>query len=246
MLNSPVAVLMAKKPSPGNVKTRLITNHQINANNAADIAKAMMFCIAARLSSIFPDNLILAVSPDNAGDMGLGNFCSHVINQGEGNLGDRLNHVWLQINKLRQSDGPITFWGIDSPDIPKQQITLLKDLLLGAQSGDKPNSIDQQHTNINRCPDIILGPTPDGGFWTLGAVSYQPAILGNISWGGNNVCAQTELNAQSANLKIAKLEMWPDVDDINDLNTMLDRIKNATDPHMLRLYRSIKNIYSKC
>ena len=56
-------VVMTKRPVAGRVKTRLIRESFLDAQGAADVARAMLECTVARLLDA-TDSLYLAVTPD--------------------------------------------------------------------------------------------------------------------------------------------------------------------------------------
>ena len=62
LLGDVTAVLMARMPEPGHVKTRLVSGGVYSRAMAADLAWAMLRCTAQRLSAL--GRLVLAVSPD--------------------------------------------------------------------------------------------------------------------------------------------------------------------------------------
>ncbi len=69
-----------------------------------------------------------------------------VVAQGEGGLGERLDHVYAS---LRARHGAALLIGADSPQLTPE------DLLQALAALDAPG-------------DFALGPTPDGGFWVFG------------------------------------------------------------------------------
>jgi len=213
----PTAVIMAKYPTPGKVNTRLITD-SFTDQNAAAVATAFLQCITARLHKIFHGNIIIATSPDHALPQ-----MKQLINkrlpdqapsipilpQGQGNLGNRIQNIWLKINKKNNSNQtPICFFGMDSPDIPTRILKELYNLL----STTPPPF------------DIAAGPTDDGGYWTLAAHEYHPEILQNINWGENTVYQNTKKIAESANLRFDPLKPWFDIDTPEDLEKLMQRL----------------------
>jgi glycosyltransferase A (GT-A) superfamily protein (DUF2064 family) len=103
---------MAKEPVPGLVKTRLVETG-LSAQMAADVAMAMLKCVLLRTRVLF-GQAVLAISPDGRGDVlrsSLGMPDLEIVDQGAGDLGDRIDRVWLEVG----ADEPIVFFGIDSP-----------------------------------------------------------------------------------------------------------------------------------
>lgn len=220
---TPACIVMAKRPIPGRVKTRLIgelTDHQ-----AACVHAAMLDCVLQRLNAVFPGELILAL------DGGIDATPTHaipelsiqlpsetkVIDQGRGDLGDRLSHVWQAIG-----GGPAVFFGVDSPDVP---IHALK-------------SIPQSLTHT----DAACGPVGDGGYWCLAGRRYTPELLAGIDWGTAAVYHQTRDAAERAGLTFNELPAWHDIDDASDLDSLRNRLRDAREPALISLAQRLDRI----
>lgn len=208
LLGDITVIIMAKRPTAGQVKTRLVNDGALSADEAAQLAWEMLICTAQRLTNI--SKTVLAVTPDGdaqqlASDLGV--QFDDVVDQGEGNLGQRFDHVW----NLLGTDKPVAFFGGDVPDVPLSHVAEIPGAL-------KSN-------------EIALGPTDDGGYWTLAARSYFPRILEEIDWGSNLVYDQTCKRAAQAGLSVTKLKLWYDVDkqkDLLALRTRLQQIGNSS------------------
>ena len=164
----PMAILMAKLPVPGQVKTRLTTDGSITIDQAAEVAAAMLECTASRLSVMF-EHVALAISPDGAGaEFARLPGCSGLdtLAQGDGDLGDRLGRLWRAV----PSNAPVAFFGVDSPDVPPEALA--------------------EATAAMAEFDLAIGPTPDGGVWVLGGRRYLPEVLRDVDWGSERVCEQ--------------------------------------------------------
>lgn len=194
------AVVMAKYPEPGRGKTRLISD-SLSAETASEVAMVMLQCMIRRLG-IF-GQVILGVTPDGFGSemsRRLGPAIVRIVDQGPGNLGQRLDHVWKQVGV----DQAIAFFGMDSPDIPIEWLKMI------------PVSLDRS--------DLALGSTEDGGYWTLAARRYVPLVLRKIDWGSESVYHQTCQRAEEAGYSLEELPVWPDVDTPEDLMKLRHRL----------------------
>lgn len=194
------AVVMAKYPEPGRGKTRLISG-SLSAETASKVAMAMLQCMIRRLG-IF-GQVILGVTPDGFGSemsRRLGPADVLIVDQGPGDLGQRLDRVWKQVGV----DQAIAFFGMDSPDIPIEWLEMI------------PVSLDRS--------DLALGSTEDGGYWTLAARRYVPRVLREIDWGSESVYHQTCQRAEEAGYSIDELPAWPDVDEPEDLMKLRQRL----------------------
>jgi rSAM/selenodomain-associated transferase 1 len=199
-------ILMAKRPDAGQVKTRLSAEGTFTPQAAAELAEAMLRCMARRLESA-ADDLVLAVSPAGCGeqlarDLGLGPV--RVLDQGDGDLGRRLDRVWRAVGTNR----PVAFFGSDTPDVPDSSLEEIPAALAAS--------------------DVALGPADDGGYWTLAATGHQPALLTDIDWGGACVYDQTRRRAADAGLTVRALPMWHDVDRPQDVEALCRRLRQRT------------------
>jgi len=196
-------IIMAKRPEPGRVKTRLIEGG-LDPRTAADIAAAMLNCTVRRW---LPRGTVwLAVTPDGSGEAlrtSLRLPGVPVIDQGPGDLGQRMARVWREV----APDGPVAFLGIDSPDVPLGHMSAVASAL--------------------RQADAALGPTGDGGYWALAARTHLPALVERIDWGRPIVYDQTRRRAREAGLRLVELPSWHDVDDMADLAALRARLSRS-------------------
>ncbi len=208
VLQDVTAVLMAKDPAAGRVKTRLQDGGVFTAATAAAVAEVMLQCTAARLSAAAA-RVILAVSPDDSAAALADRLelrGSTVLAQGPGDLGQRLERVWRAAVRVRD-DGPVAFFGGDSPDVPERLLAEIPTALREA--------------------DLAIGPTPDGGYWTLAAGRYQPAVVRQIDWGSADVYDQTCQRAAETGLVVATLPVWHDVDRPQDVASLRLRLETS-------------------
>ena len=206
-------VVMAKPAVPGTAKTRLIG--QYTAIEAAAIHEAMTACVLVRLKQYLPGRHILALASGTWTGLNIDGW--EVCNQGSGNLGQRINHVWKS-----QCHGPTAMFGIDSPDVPGTILAQIRPAIQRAS--------------------VALGPVADGGYWTIAAQTHQPALLMGIDWGSTNVYHQTEHAAAAAGLSLDHLPSWFDVDEPADVIQLQRRLDSATEPPLIRLRAMLEAI----
>ncbi len=193
-------VVMAKRPEIGRGKTRLARDRSICAADAVEINWAMLRCVVDRLAAC--GEVLLAVSPDGAGTEILERLNVDTpnmvltIDQGSGLLGERMDRIWRSIDRHR----PIAFFGCDSPDVPDIGLEAV-----GAAFSSRGTV------------DVAVGPTVDGGYWTLAARCYFPQLLLGIDWGTEKVYDQTLIQAADQGLHVQHLPKWYDVDHPDDL-----------------------------
>jgi len=196
-------VLMAKRPRRGLVKTRLYRRGPYTAEVAAEVAWEMLHCTARRLAEC--GRLVLAVTPDGCGpemarrlDIPL----VRTVDQGAGDLGQRLSRVW----RLVGTDRLVAFFGGDAPDVPEVAL------------GEIAPALGKTA--------LAIGSTGDGGFWTLAGRSYQAAVFRGIDWGTSRVYDQTCQRAAAAALRVHQLPAWHDIDRPEDVQALRQRLRN--------------------
>ena len=185
----------------GRGKTRLTAGGRFGPAEAVEVAWAMLRCTVRRLQDRRP--LVLAATPDGCGPELAGRLKLvdvRLVDQGAGDLGRRLERVWQAV----APDRPVAFFGADAPDVPDAALDAIGPALAWG--------------------DVAVGPTPDGGYWTLAAGRYLPAVLRDIDWGTASVYDQTRLRALEAGLRFQTLSTWPDVDRPEDLDALRQRL----------------------
>ncbi|MEM7211350.1 MAG: TIGR04282 family arsenosugar biosynthesis glycosyltransferase [Pseudomonadota bacterium] len=183
-------ILMLKDPVPGRVKTRL-------GRDIGMVTAAWWFRHQSRrLIREVQDTrwqTILALAPDAAAT---DSRCwPALINrrpQGGGDLGDRM------FRALRDAmPGPTLLIGGDIPGISRRTIAdALKDL---------------------RGHDVVLGPAPDGGFWSVGlsGPTMPSGIFRNVRWSTRHALSDT-LDSLTGH-RIALTSSHGDIDSFDDL-----------------------------
>ncbi|MBB6430485.1 TIGR04282 family arsenosugar biosynthesis glycosyltransferase [Algisphaera agarilytica] len=214
-------VVMAKAAVPGRVKTRLTRGeHALSEVQASDVHSAMLDTVLARVSAHLraPDGsqprLILAMDDPAGAPQAAKSLGWHVVSQGEGDLGERLDRVWQGSREQTGHDG-VVFFGVDSPDVPTNILESIGDALNHAAA--------------------VIGPVEDGGYWTLACRDYLPGLLTGIDWGTPAVYDQTLAIARDAGIDLQPLPGWHDVDDPADLAALVERLASTAEPHLTPL-----------
>ncbi|MHC4421673.1 MAG: DUF2064 domain-containing protein, partial [Planctomycetota bacterium] len=94
--------------------------------------------------------------------------------------------------------------------------------------------------------DLALGPTDDGGYWTLAARKHQAAVLTGIDWGGATVYDQTLRRAAEAGLAVRALPMWHDVDRPRDVDALRRRLGRQPEGRDLALGQLAERVEALC
>jgi len=208
-------IVMAKAPVPGRVKTRLLT--RLDPTQAAKVHRVMLDCVIARVDRLLPGNKVLAIDGQGRSDEWTPLRGWGVVQQGDGDLGERMLRVWRGLGA-----GPAVFVGADSPDVPETILWSVEPHLL--ETG------------------AVIGPSDDGGYWTIGAAECRPALFRGIDWGSQRVYHQTLEAARRADFPVAELPPWTDVDTPDDLDALVQRLHDATDPDLIRLREQLMSI----
>jgi len=183
-------VVMVKLPVAGGVKTRL--SRDIGVARATSFYRHTTTHVVARLAQDGRWQTVLAVAPDNAVNNSVFPPAIARIQQGDGNLGQRMDRVMHQLEL-----GPVVIIGSDCPALSKTHIK---------------NAFDALGRH-----DAVIGPANDGGYWLIGLKRLPrcPKVFDDVRWSTAHACADTLRNM--AGLRVARLETLSDVDNGADL-----------------------------
>jgi hypothetical protein len=117
----------------------------------------------------------------------------------------------------------MVFLGADCPDVPFEAMAAILPALQTA--------------------DVVLGPVPDGGYWTIAGRRLDPQLLLGIDWGTSSVYHQTRRAAERASLSVAEAPSWFDVDRPGDLDALHARIALSAEPALVHLGAQIERIF---
>ncbi|MBI3615637.1 MAG: TIGR04283 family arsenosugar biosynthesis glycosyltransferase [Candidatus Omnitrophica bacterium] len=194
-------VIMAKAPLLGQVKTRLIP--ALGPQGARDLAQKLLEETGALVGEVEGVARIVSVSPATHLEMVRSMVPSsfRLIPQTEGDLGDRLAHLFRQLF-AEGFDGVIAL-GADHPGLPKAYLEQAV-AVLRAQT-----------------TQVVLGPTEDGGYYLIGLSQLFPELFQDIPWGGAKVLEATLQRTDPLGLSVHLLPPWFDLDRPEDLVRML-------------------------
>ena len=220
---STCAVLFAKKPTPGAVKTRLQSH--LSAPEAARLYEAMLLDCATALHATKAAAKVVAFAPANAEDAlrtllaPIGAF--EYVPQIEADLGQRMEALmqWAFARGAEQ----VVIIGSDSPSLPTAYIDEGLELL--------------------REKEVVLGPSTDGGYYLVGRRKGESRIFQDVAWSTGMVLEQTlgRLGTQTLGL----LPPWYDVDTPADAGFLkvhleaLARAGNTQGQHSLVVLRDL-------
>jgi uncharacterized protein len=194
-------LVVAKKPSPGQTKTRLCP--PLTPVQAADLYDCFLRDTLDSMRIVPDVQRVVAYLPDGAEgyfsrlapDMGL-------IRQRGDSLGERLDNLLTQA--LESGSARAVVMDSDSPTLPVAYVS---------QAFDRLDSAD-----------VVLGPTRDGGYYLIGLKQPRPVLLRQVQMSTPHVLSDTLRLAENAGLTVTLLPPWYDVDTIADLDLVEDDI----------------------
>jgi hypothetical protein len=186
-------IVFAKAPALGKVKTRLAK--AIGQQKALSVYKKLIGHTFDILQKV-PQQKLLAYSGDKKNIELLGNVSASLVSQSESeNLGERMYDAMAY--GFRQSFASICLIGSDIYELTPAIIETAFDLL-------------KRH-------DLVLGPASDGGYYLIGLHRNYIELFTDISWGTDQVLAQTIQRADKLKLSIALLAELNDIDELEDI-----------------------------
>jgi uncharacterized protein len=202
--------IMAKASAPGRTKTRLVP--PLTFEQAAALNTTFLQDMVGNLLSAGDDAAIagyVAFAPTGSEaffdqalppDIGLINACLP-------SLGDCLVHTLNEI--FARGHAAAVVLNSDSPTLPTA--LLVETAAILAQPGER----------------VVLGPCTDGGYYLLGLTTMHRRLFDDITWGTEQVAAQTLERAREVKLDVHLLPPWYDVDDVEGLRRLRGELESA-------------------
>jgi len=212
------AILFARTPIPGRVKSRLwthLTPEQACALHCA-AASDMAALMAEALPGIphwlfFSEEPAACPDPARAGRRELVERAAigsaslvlppdwqYAVQQGA-TLGDRMAAAFLRA--FASGARRVVIFGSDSPTLPPR--------------------VPQQALEVLADCDVVLGPSEDGGYYLIGCRRFDPRLFHGVEWSTPRTCEQTLANARGLGVRTTLLEPWFDLDEWQDIERLL-------------------------
>jgi uncharacterized protein len=204
---SRVAVaIMAKAARPGAVKTRLCP--PLQAAEAAALYRCFLLDKIATVGALADVHPVIAYTPEDAHAEfeGLAPGFALVAQRGP-DLGARL-YTTLSSLLGAGHHGAIAV-DSDTPTLPAEFLQQAVDLL------GRPG------------PDVVLGPTEDGGYYLIGVRAEHRELFERVPWSTAEVLEITLRHAANAGLEAGCLPSWFDVDTAEDLERLRASLASA-------------------
>jgi len=203
-LNTIAVAIMAKAPRPGAVKTRLCP--PLHAREAAALYRCFLLDKIVAVRMLVGAQPVIAYTPDEA----QAEFAAlapdfTLVPQRGPDLGARL-HAILAGLLAAGHPGAIAV-DSDTPTLPREFLQQAIDCL------SRPG------------PDVVLGPTEDGGYYLIGVRAAHRALFDGVPWSTSDVLEVTLRRAAATGLQAVCMPAWFDVDtpdDLQRLRTVLD------------------------
>jgi hypothetical protein len=190
--------VFAKPPRPGAAKTRLAP--AVGSEGAASLARAFITDTWATVTRLPWARPVLAST--EAWPDGLLPAPVEVWQQGEGDLGARMEHILLRGLEVCPA---VMALGADSPGLPVAHLEAARAALAHA--------------------DAVFGPSDDGGFYLLALRRLPSGALANLPWSQPETLVRTEERLKSLGLTVARVAPFFDVDVPADLERLEHELK---------------------
>jgi uncharacterized protein len=207
---TPCAIaIMAKAPSPGQVKTRLCP--PLTPIEASALYQCFLLDKIAQVSALHGVMPVLSYDSVEAKPLFAALIPPHflLVPQLGDDLGARLLSTFDQLFQL----GFTEVMAIDS-DTPTLPMAYLEHALqLIAMPGT----------------DVVLGPTEDGGYYLIGLRRSRPELFAHMPWSTPQVFPETMRRSEQNGLAVACAEGWYDVDTPDDLVRLRESLVHLKD-----------------
>ncbi len=208
---STCAIVFARFPEPGRVKTRLTP--WLSPEAAAALYRAFLADTLDTLRASTASRRVVAFTPAARAEE-MAALCEGpsvvgsdlaLAPQAEGDLGARMAAA---IAAARDEGATRTVViGSDCPTLP-------------------PDAVDRALAALEQ-REVVIGPATDGGYYLIGcAGAPPPALFEGIEWGTSTVLAATLERLGGAS--VALLEPWRDVDERADVEWLVTHLRALT------------------
>jgi len=190
-------VVFAKRPRPGEVKTRLCP--PLTLEQAADLAAAFLHDTLLIGEHLAGWERVLAYAPWGARRVmaALAPGWRLLVQRGA-DLGERLEDAVGGL--FGRGIDRVLVIGADSPQLPPERL------------GEAAAALERAR--------VVLGPTEDGGYYLIGLRRWGRGMLAGVRWGTEHALADTLARAERLGLRCELLEPSYDVDEIDDLRRL--------------------------
>lgn len=193
-------LIFARRPIPGKVKTRL--SPPLSPREATDLYQCMLEDVLENTSVLCNVDRLLFFDPgDDAEVFFQERYPGPRLfpQQGDG-LGERLEHAFGVAFAMGYD--AVAVIGTDSPDLPSGHVR------------DAFRCLEEEKA------DVVFGPATDGGYYLVASRKPHCGLFRGIPWSTGEVLVKSERNADSLGLTTVRLEVWHDLDTVDDLRRL--------------------------
>jgi rSAM/selenodomain-associated transferase 1 len=192
-------IVVAKRPSPGNTKTRLVP--PLTPEQAADLYNCLLFDTLDVMRHVGNAQPVIAYAPADAESYfrGIAPQGFEWIAQHGQTLGQRLDNVLRAHLKMGYARAVVM--DSDSPTLP-------------------PTYLEQAFEELeDERVDVVVGPCEDGGYYLIGLKRPCSALF-DVVMSTATVLQETLQRAHGQGLQTACLPTWYDIDTPEDLERL--------------------------
>jgi uncharacterized protein len=201
--------IMAKAPSPGQVKTRLCP--PLSHGEAAELYRCFLLDKIAQVNALQRAAPVISYTPAECKpvfeDLTPAHFM--LIPQRGDDLGARLLSTFDQL--FHHGYTQVMVIDSDTPTLPTAYLE--RALMLIAE----------------RANDVVLGPTEDGGYYLIGLRQSHRKLFERMAWSTSQVFSETRRRSEQDGLTVACTESWYDVDTPDDLARLRESCEQMQD-----------------
>ncbi|HSQ13688.1 MAG TPA: TIGR04282 family arsenosugar biosynthesis glycosyltransferase [Candidatus Deferrimicrobium sp.] len=214
--------IMAKAPVAGGVKTRLVP--PLTPAQAAEFYRALLLDQFDHLRHYAGAERYVFYAPAEAGNIlrELGGDDYGYLAQCDGDLGARMQHIFTELRRLGHRN--IILIGSDLPALPWA-------------------ILDEGFAQLAQAqPQVILGPSRDGGYYLVGLNRPTPEIFQQMTWSHDQVLAETQARLRALAVPFGLLPGLFDFDTVEDLRDWRDAKDMVSSAAMPRTREYLKKL----
>jgi len=216
--NSNALIVVAKRPAPGQTKTRL--SPPLKPEQASALYECFLLDTLDHMRRVRNTRHVIAYLPHDEQEY-FHRFAPdfELIPQEGDDLGERLDHALTRY--LLRGYQRVVIMDSDSPTLP-------------------PDYLSQAFNVLSDGADVVLGPCDDGGYYLIGIKKASPRLLREVHMSTPTVAAETIALAKEERLNLVTLPTWYDVDDVTSLRRLAEQVENHNSPMAVHTHQFLQ------